>query len=141
MKLHVIALDIAGKTTSPKPAATLAPLYALEGGRNIYNELAAVSFAYRATLALSPEQINTANIIGPKELKQQLLDSPPSIVILNTPARNIEFVLLQIAKTQWPKQHYDEELWERIEYGKYVTVYIRRDQYYKPTKTFVAGKF
>ncbi|MFC1676692.1 ArnT family glycosyltransferase [Planctomycetota bacterium] len=135
VKVHRIALGIARKSTSHKPVATLLPIYALEAGRNIYTELAAGPFAYKVASAMSPDQIDTANIITPKKLKQQLHDSPPSIVILSSPSRDIEFVLLRIAKTKWPEQDYDEQLWERKEYDIGFTVYIRRDKYYKPTKT------
>ena len=134
MKVHSIALEIAGKTTSPKPAATLAPLYAIEGGRNIYPELSAGPFAYKVVAALSHNELDATHTITPKQLKQQLHENPPSIVILNAPARQVEFVLLRIAKTNWPKQQYDKQLWERKQYENFLTVYIRKDRYYKPTK-------
>ena len=59
MRLHRISEDIAEKlkTQNSKLILTLAPLYALEGGCNIYPELSAGSIVYRIADSLPPPTV------------------------------------------------------------------------------------
>jgi len=137
--VHETAVDIAAASTSPKPVATMAPLYALEGGLSIHPELAAGPIAYWFAQAMSPDQVKAARTITKQELEQRIKDSPPSIVILNGPnGRAVDEPILRIAKYNWPEQQYDKELWERREYPIGIIAYIRRDEYYTPAKTQTA---
>lgn len=131
IQMHKVAVDISGRSRSPKPVATLAPLYALEGGLNFYTELSAGPFAYRIAGALTEADIKTTHTISREKLKAQLAESLPSVVILTSPAKSVELVLLRIAKREWPEQYYDKELWERRPYDNVgIVVYIKRDEYY-----------
>lgn len=126
IRLHKVSEDIAQRTKSPKLVLTLGPLYALEGGCNIYTELSAGPFAYRIADHLSAHELKTAKIVGPKTLKKLLSTSPPSATVVDLEPRPIELKLLRVAKPYWPKQYYDKNIWERKVYNRRPVVYFRR---------------
>jgi len=82
LELHRVSQDIARKAKSPKLVLTLAPLYAIEGGCEIYTQLSCGSVIYRAADALSPEDRATTHTVGRETLAQLIERNPPSAVIL-----------------------------------------------------------
>ena len=98
MCLHRISEDIAEKTKSPKLILTLAPLYALEGGCNIYTEFSSGPFVYRVADYLSPSDRRLTHAVGPGNLKELLEKSPPSAVILGVEPKFLEVPLFQIRR-------------------------------------------
>jgi 4-amino-4-deoxy-L-arabinose transferase-like glycosyltransferase len=119
IQLHAISKDIAERTKSPKLILTLAPLYALEGGCQIYTEFSAASFVYRIADSLSPSDRQTAHAAGPEMLEQLLKKSPPSAVILGVERKFLEVPLLQTAKPE-------RQAWETKIYKNGPVVYFRR---------------
>lgn len=131
VQAHNVSLNIAEKNKSSRPIATLAAIYALEAGRDIYPELSAGRFTYMIAAAMSPTERRIANVISPRELKKRLKKSLPPVVIVHEKVRSIEKVLIRVAKRGWPKQYYDEKLWERKVYDYGLVVYFKRDEHYR----------
>jgi hypothetical protein len=119
IRLHRISEDIAEKTKDPKLILTLAPLYALEGGSQIYPQFSAGPFVYRIADYLSPADRRTANVVGPETLKELLEESPPSAVILRVEPKLLEVPLFQTVKP-------DRQSWEAKIYENGPIVYFRR---------------
>ena len=121
IELHRISEDIAERTKQPKRILTLAPLYALEGGSDIYTELSAGSFVYRIGDLLTPAELQTVKATGPKALKELLERCPPSAVILGVEFKSFEESLFQTAVAP------NQEIWEKKVYTDAgPTVYFRR---------------
>ncbi len=111
--LHKTAVDIATKTGTPKLVLTLGPLYALEGGCDIYRELASGSIIYRTAHAMSAEDRELTHTVGPETLDVLLRDSPPSAVILGVEPPYFSFLedpLLQAVGPAWPRERYEDAL-------------------------------
>jgi hypothetical protein len=119
VQLHRISQDIAEKTKSPKLILTLAPLYALEGGCDIYAEFSSGSFVYRIADFLQPSDRLLTHTVGPENLKELIDESPPSAVILGVDFRFLEIPLF---KTVEP----NSENWEAKVYENGPVVYFRR---------------
>jgi len=119
IQLHTLSKDIAERTKSPKLILTLAPLYALEGGCQIYTEFSAGTFVYRIADYLSASDRQTAHAVGPGTLKQLLEKSPPSAVILGVEPKFLELSLSQIATP-------DLKSWETKIYKNGPIVYFKR---------------
>jgi hypothetical protein len=108
VKMHRIAVDIAENTPSTKRALTLAPLYALEGGCDIYREFSAGVFAYRVGGLMTDEQRQIANVVGPHQLNNLIAGSPPLVVILGAEPQFLEEPLFRAAiKNNWRKKTYE----------------------------------
>lgn len=117
MKLHEVSKDVAENTKDPKLVVTLAPLYALEGGCNIYTELSAGWDGCKLASVMSASRREVTNTLNAETFKEMLEERRPSaIVIEGLPLFPVGRVILQIAKTKWPEQHYDKSMWKRIEY-------------------------
>lgn len=111
--LHKTAVDIASKTNKPKLVLTLGPLYALEGGCDIYRELACGSIIYRTAHAMSAEDRKLTHTAGPETLDVLLRESPPSAVILGVEPSYFSFLeepLLQAVGPAWPRELYEDAL-------------------------------
>lgn len=107
IQLHKIAKDIAQETKEPKLALTLVPLFALEGGCEIYTELSAGSFIYRIAGSMSPDERAVTHTVGPQTLRTLLENSPPSAVIVGVEFEFLEKALIESAvKPDWRKKDY-----------------------------------
>jgi hypothetical protein len=118
IRVHKISQDIAEKTKEPKKILTLAPLFALEGGCDIYTELSCGSIVYRIGDRLSAWNRDITHTAGPKDLAEMVEKEPPSAVIVNVEMmRFLEEDLIKTAvKPEWERKDY--------EYGP--VVYFRR---------------
>lgn len=118
IQVHEISQDIAEQTKKPKKILTLAPLFALEGGCEIYTELSCGSIVYRIGDRMSAWNRETTHTVGPRSLAKLLEKEPPSAVITNVERmRFLEEDLIKTAvKPDWEKKVY--------EYGP--VVYFRR---------------
>ncbi len=130
MKVHQISEDVAEKIKEPKLIATLAPLYALESGCDIYLELASGWDGCKIASALPDSKREITNTLNPKTFKEMLEERPPSAAVINIdPTKEqvsrIGLVLIRIGKTKWPEQEYDKSMWERKEYPFAVVAYVR----------------
>jgi hypothetical protein len=107
IQLHKISEDIAERTREPKLALTLAPLFALEGGCEIYTELSAGSIIYRIADLMSPDDRAITHTVGPETLRTLLEESPPSAVIVGVEFEFLEKPLLESAiKPDWERKVY-----------------------------------
>jgi hypothetical protein len=120
LHLHSISQDIANRAKSPKLILTLSPLFALEGGSNIYLQLSAGPFVYRIADFMNPDDLVVTNTVSPKTLGELLEHSPPSAVILGFEPSFLEESLYQTAVKP------DRERWERKVYDNGPVVYFRR---------------
>jgi len=120
IELHKISQDIAEKTKSPKLILTLAPLYALEGGCDIYTELSAGSFIYRVADFMTPADRAVTHSVGPETLGELIEKAPPSAVMLGVEMDFLEDGLFGAVVEP------DRQNWERKTYENGPVVYFRR---------------
>jgi hypothetical protein len=130
MKVHEIAEEIGEKIKEPKLIVTLAPLYALESGCDIYPELSSGWDGCKISSALSDSKREVTNTLSPKTFRKMLEERPPSGIVINIdprkePVSRIGLELIWIAKTKWPEPEYDKSMWERTEYPFDLVVYVR----------------
>ncbi len=108
LRLHKVSEDIAERTKSPKLILTLAPLYALEGGCDIYTQFSSGPFVYRIADRLSAWNLDLTHTAGPGTLKKLLEKSPPSAVIVGVEPQFLEAPLFQTAvKPDWHRHIYN----------------------------------
>jgi len=109
IRLHSISETIGRKTHEPGLALTLAPLFALEGGSDIYTELSAGPIVYRIADSLSPSDRQITHTAGPKTLPLLLEKAPPSAVILGVEPSYEEPISKSVEpdSKDWEKQVYD----------------------------------
>ncbi len=113
VELHRVAVDLGEKTKKPQRVATLGPLYALEGGCDIYRELASGSIIYRAADVMLPEERKVTHTVGPKTIDALLRRQPPSAVVVGVEPSYFTFLeepLLQAVEPTWPRDVYDDAL-------------------------------
>ncbi len=120
IELHKISEDIAEKTKDPKLILTLAPLYALEGGCDIYPEFSAGSFIYRVANFMTDSDRAVTHSVGPKTLRELLEKTPPSAVILGVEMEFLEEGLFEAVVEP------DRQKWEKKEYENGPIVYFKR---------------
>ncbi|MBN1391588.1 MAG: hypothetical protein JW947_02165 [Sedimentisphaerales bacterium] len=117
--LHRISKDIAAQTNHPKLMLTLAPLYALEGGCDIYPEFASGSLVYKFARHLSPSDRRITRTIGYEDLDALVGKFPPSALILFVEYPHFEAPLLQAAKP-------NQESWDVKVFENGPVVFFRR---------------
>jgi len=130
IQLHRVSEDIAEKLKTQnhvlsavegsKLILTLAPLYALEGGCDIYTELSAGSIVYRIADSLTAADRAVTHTVGPKTLEALLEKDPPSAVLLGVEMKRLEAPLFE--STVVP----DRENWETKTYENGLIVYFKR---------------
>jgi hypothetical protein len=120
IQVHEISQDIAKKTQEPKKILTLAPLFALEGGCDIYTELSCGSIVYRIGDRLSAWNRDITHTVGPKTLAKLVENEPPSAVIINVESKRMKFLEEDLIKTGVKPG------WERKVYEYGPVVYFRR---------------
>jgi len=111
--VHKTSEQIAEIIGKSKPVLTLAPLYALEGGCEIYPQLSAGSFVYRVANLMRDDELKAANTVSPKTLKKMLEKSPPSGILTGTETEHfqrLEESLEKAAGAGWDKQYLDNGL-------------------------------
>ena len=118
IQVHRISQDIAEKTQEPKKILTLAPLFALEGGCDIYTELSCGSIVYRIGDRLSAWNRDITHTVGPRTLARLVENEPPSAMIVNV--EMMKFLEEDLLKTAVKPD------WERKVYENGPVVYFRR---------------
>lgn len=109
IQVHKISQDIGEKTQEPKKILTLAPLFALEGGCEIYTELSCGSIVYRIGDRLSAWNREITHTAGQRDLAQMVEKEPPSAVIVNVEMKRLEEDLTKTAvKPYWERKVYDD---------------------------------
>jgi hypothetical protein len=97
VQIHNISEDITHNTHEPGLILTLAPLFAIEGGGEIYTELSAGAIVYRVADRLSPWNRDITHTAGPGMLKKLIEKSPPSAVILGVEMNLLEEPIIEAA--------------------------------------------
>jgi len=116
--LHKVSTEIAEKVTEPRLVLTLGPLYALEGGCDIYPEMAAGSIIYRVADRMSPEARRITKTVGPGSLDAVLTERLPSAVM--TGIEPSYFTFLEDPLRQWVPPD-----WRRDTYQGQLQLYFR----------------
>ena len=104
--LHKVSSEIADQTPQPGRTLTLGPLYAIEGGRDIYPELASGAIVYRIADSLSAEQRALTRTVGPSTLTALVGQSPPAAVIVGVEPSHFSFLeepLRDVVGPDWPR--------------------------------------
>ncbi len=115
MQVHRTAKDIAKNTKEPKLVLTLAPLFALEGGCDIYPELSAGAFTYRIGDLMSETNRRITQTAGPDEIPLLVKQHPPSAIIVGAEPPyfsrlRLEEPLVSVAGENWKKKAYENGL-------------------------------
>jgi hypothetical protein len=131
MRVHQISEEVAQKIKEPKLIVTLVPLYALESGCNIYLELSSGWEGCEIASALPVSKREITNTLSPGTFRKMIKQRPPSGVVIDINTKKEEvsrlgLVLLRIAKTRWPDQEYDENVWERIDHDFFSVISYHR---------------
>ncbi len=109
VRVHKISKDIAAKAGNDGQILTLAPLWALEGGCDIYPELSAGPFVYRIGDFLSPEDRALTHTTSPNTIAELTKATPPGAVVLGADMPIFDDTLYQAVVTpEWKKQEYSE---------------------------------
>lgn len=108
IQLHRTSQEIAAKVPEPRLILTLGPLYALEGGCDIYPELSAGSIVYRIADRMSPEERQITHTVGPKTLNEMLAVRPAAVIAGIEPSyfSFLEDPLRQSAPSNWRRETY-----------------------------------
>ena len=106
----------------------MGPLYALEGGCSIYNELSAGPFVYRVADLLSESDRKKIKAVGLSTVNQLFENEPPSAVVLcvDTEPKFFNEPLQKAVKVDWGRYIYNRSVWERKYYYKGPVVYFKR---------------
>jgi hypothetical protein len=111
MQLHNTSVDITSKIVEPKRILTLAPLYALEGGCEIYPEFSSGPFVYRIADAIEEEALKTVVGAGTKDLDTLVQKLQPSAVIFGTEPPGLEKPIYNATvKSDWKKVNYPQRI-------------------------------
>jgi hypothetical protein len=113
MQVHRTATDIAGNTKEPKLILTLAPLFALEGGCDIYPELSAGAFTYRIGDLMSETDRRITQTAGPEQIPQLVEQCPPAAIMVGAEPpyfSGLEEPLEAVAGDNWGKKIYTNGL-------------------------------
>ena len=73
--------NVAGSEVAAGKILTLAPLYALEGGNDIYPEFSTGPFAWRVAPLVPDVNRNRFHIVGPDDLPALLASDPPRAIL------------------------------------------------------------
>lgn len=112
-ELHNVSVDIAGKAKEPKLVLTLGPLQALEGGCDIYRELACGSIVYRVADLMSTRQREVTKTVGPATLAELVMNHPPSAVVAGVEPSyfsSLEDPLRRLVPPDWHRVTYEDGL-------------------------------
>jgi hypothetical protein len=110
MQLHNISKDISNKIGEPKLILALAPLYALEGGCEIYREFSAGPFVYRIADLINDKSLEIVTGAGMTDLAELTKNSPPSAVILGTEPHGLEQPIYNaLVKPEWKRINYPQQ--------------------------------
>jgi hypothetical protein len=105
--LHGESQDIAADVGEPRLVLTLGPLYAIEGGCDIYPELACGDIIYRVADLMSPDERQITHTVGPETLDELVKTRPPAAIIVGVEPSyfsTLEDPLRRLAPPDWPRK-------------------------------------
>ncbi|GEM_PF-422367 len=109
VELHRVAVDIADDVEEPGRVLTLGPLYALEGGRDIYPQLACGSIIYRVADQMLRQEREVTHTVGLKTLDEMVRDRPPAAILVGVESAHFSFLedpLRRLAGPDWHRGTY-----------------------------------
>jgi len=110
---HRLSVKIASEIKEPRLVLTLGPLCALEGGCDIYPELACGSIVYRVADRMSAQERQMTHAVGPETLAGLAGAHPPSGVIVGVEPSYFAFLeepLRKLVPPDWHRDTYDNVL-------------------------------
>jgi len=110
VRVHDLSRELTRQTTEPKLVLTLGPLYALEGGCDIYPEISSGSIVYRIADRMTPQERQITHTVGPATLAEMTRDRPPSAVIVGVEVgrfADLEKPLRRLAGPNWRQENAD----------------------------------
>ena len=110
---HRLSVKIASEIKEPRLVLTLGPLYALEGGCDIYPELSCGSIIYRVADRMSAQERQITHTVGPETLAGLAGVHPPSGLIVGVePSRfsSLEEPLRKLVPPDWRRDTYGDTL-------------------------------
>ena len=111
-------INIGDNVEEPRLVCTLGPLQALEGGCDIYPELACGSIVYRVADLMSPQQREVTHAVGAATLAALLEQRPPSAVMVGVEPSHFSFL-------EEPLRNWVPVDWQRLTYDNGLQVYSR----------------
>ncbi|MBN1506773.1 MAG: hypothetical protein JW955_08000 [Sedimentisphaerales bacterium] len=113
LQLHKTAQEIAAKVPQPRLVLTLGPLYAIEGGCDIYPELSCGSIVYRIADQMALEDRQITHTVGSKTLADLITSQPPAAVLVGIEPpyfSTLEDPLRKSAPPNWRREVYNDRL-------------------------------
>ncbi len=89
-QVHALGVDLSERTGGGR-LLTLAPIVAVEGGLEIYPELAGGSFDWRVARSFSSERRSVYGLMAPEDLEVVFADRPPSGILIGFETKNEGF--------------------------------------------------
>ncbi|MBN2129496.1 MAG: hypothetical protein JW741_08365 [Sedimentisphaerales bacterium] len=118
VELHRRSADIGNDVQEPRLVCTLGPLEALEGGCDVYPELACGSIVYRVADLMSPQQREVTHTVGTATLAALLEQRRPSAVMVGVESSHFSFL-------EEPLRNWVPADWLRLTYDNGLQVYLR----------------
>lgn len=118
VELHKRSVAIGNDVQEPRLVCTLGPLEALEGGCDIYPELACGSIVYRVADLMSSQQREATHATGATTLAGLLEQRPPSAVMVGVEPSHFSFL-------EEPLRNCVPVDWQRLTYDNGLQVYFR----------------
>ena len=108
-KLHEVSQDMVDVMGGPRLTLTLAPLFALEGGCDIYIELSCGAIIYRIADSLTTEEVQITHTVGMESLGLLLAArQPPGAIITGMEMEQLEKPLVRVAGQDWLRKDYPD---------------------------------
>ena len=77
---------------------TLAPIWVLQAGLEIYPEFATGPFAWRSANLMTPERRKNTHMVAPSDLAEFLSKRPPGAILTGVESEDLEQPLVEYAK-------------------------------------------
>ncbi len=124
--VHTQAQDTFRQTPDPRLVLTPYPLYALEGGCQIYLELASAPLSYGIAAGLTPDERRLAMLASPDSVAELYRQRPASAIAIFREQQYIEEPLFELVGGIWDQSGFDEDSWQKKKQADGLIVYIRR---------------
>ena len=109
VKVHKISKSIIAEAGASKPILTLTPLYAIEGGGQIYRQLSAGAFAFRAAGKLSQEEQTITHSAGLGQICKIIKEYPPAAIVIGPELTRFEKIdLKSLVPEDWQKTNFGD---------------------------------
>lgn len=110
VRVHRVSQELARQMKESKRTLTLGPLYALEGGRDIYPELSSGDIVYRIADRMTPGEREITRTVGPATLAELVRNRPFDAVVTGVEPERFAFLeepLRQLAPSDWRRENID----------------------------------